>query len=31
VPLFRATTGIVYVLPEHKPLEAVFPLAATKG
>jgi hypothetical protein len=31
VPLFRATTGIVYVLPEDRPLEAVFPLAATKG
>ena len=31
VPLFRATTGIVYVLPEDKPLEAVFPLAAAEG
>jgi hypothetical protein len=25
-PLFRAVTGIVYVLPEDKPIEAVFPI-----
>jgi hypothetical protein len=26
-PAFRGTVGIVYILPETKPLEAVFPMA----
>ena len=29
-PLFHATTGIVYVLPESKALQDVFPLVASK-
>ncbi|WP_226019630.1 L,D-transpeptidase [Novosphingobium sp. FKTRR1] len=30
IPTFKGTVGIVYILPEMRPLEAVFPMAAPR-
>jgi hypothetical protein len=31
IPAFTGTVGIVYILPETKPLRAVFAIPATSG